>query len=70
MRAPDQDRRDAIIAARGVNVSVEAGAGTGKTTLLVSRVLSRLEDGVPLPRMPVITFTRKAAAELVARIRR
>ncbi len=69
MRAPDQAQRDAIVSARGVNLSIEAGAGTGKTTLLVSRVLARLEGDVPLPRLAIITFTRKAAAELVARIR-
>jgi ATP-dependent exoDNAse (exonuclease V) beta subunit len=69
MRAPDQDLRDAIVGARGVVLAVEAGAGTGKTRLLVDRVVSRLEDEVPLPRLAVITFTRKAAAELVGRIR-
>ncbi|MGQ0721421.1 MAG: UvrD-helicase domain-containing protein [Candidatus Eiseniibacteriota bacterium] len=69
MRPPDQDVRDRIVSARGVTLAVEAGAGTGKTRLLVDRVLSRLRDGVPLPRLAVITFTKKAAAELVARIR-
>jgi ATP-dependent helicase/nuclease subunit A len=70
VRAPDQDVRDRIVSARGVNLAVEAGAGTGKTTLLVHRVLSRLEGGVPLPRLAIITFTRKAAAELTGRIRK
>ncbi|HMB71380.1 MAG TPA: UvrD-helicase domain-containing protein, partial [bacterium] len=69
MRAPDQDLRDRIVGARGVVLAVEAGAGTGKTRLLVDRVVSRLADGVPLPRLAVITFTKKAAAELVGRIR-
>jgi ATP-dependent exoDNAse (exonuclease V) beta subunit len=37
--APDQDHRDGAIRARGVNVLVDAGAGTGKTTLLVGRLV-------------------------------
>ena len=70
MRPPDQETRDRIVAARGITQAVEAGAGTGKTRLLVDRVMSRLEDGVPLPRLAVITFTKRAAAELVGRIRK
>jgi len=66
----DQSVRERVLDARGTCLHVEAGAGTGKTTLLVERVLRRLEDGVPLPRLAVITFTKKAAAELVARLRR
>lgn len=68
MRAPDQDVRDRIVAARGTNLAVEAGAGTGKTTLLVERVTDLVRTGTPLSRLAVITFTRKAAAELEARL--
>jgi ATP-dependent helicase/nuclease subunit A len=70
MRAPDQDVRDRIVAARGVNLAVEAGAGTGKTTLLVERVVDLVRGGTPLSRLAVITFTRKAAADLEARLLR
>ncbi len=68
MIAPDRGIRDRIVAARGVNLAVEAGAGTGKTTLLVRRVLSLVEGGTPLARLAIITFTRKAAAELESRL--
>ena len=52
-------------------VLVEAGAGTGKTTLLVERILHLIRaDGVRLGEIAAITFTRKATAELKDRIRR
>ena len=35
----DQDERDRAIAARGANLIVDAGAGTGKTKLIVDRLL-------------------------------
>ena len=72
--APDQAQRDAVIHARGVNVITDAGAGTGKTTLLVARLVelvAPLDGGaaIPLGRIAAITFTRKAAGELRLRIR-
>ena len=51
-------------------VFVSAGAGTGKTAVLVERVLARIDAGTPLDRILVITFTERAAAELRARVRR
>ncbi len=49
---------------------VEAGAGTGKTTLLVDRLVSALARGVTdAPGLVAITFTERAAAELQIRIR-
>ncbi len=50
---------------------VEAAAGTGKTTLLIRRVLSILRSGrATLPQIAAITFTEKAAGELKVRLRR
>ena len=49
---------------------VAAGAGTGKTSLLVARyVRALLEDGLGIEDLPTVTFTRKAAAEMKSRIR-
>ena len=49
---------------------VEAGAGTGKTTLLVNRILHIIQTGkADLPQIVAITFTEKAAAELQQRLK-
>jgi ATP-dependent exoDNAse (exonuclease V) beta subunit len=70
----DQAERTRAIVERERNVIVEAGAGTGKTTLLVKRILHLIapeDDGArfPLDRVAAITFTRKAAGELKLRLR-
>jgi DNA helicase II / ATP-dependent DNA helicase PcrA len=46
---------------------VLAGAGTGKTTTLTARVARLLERGVPAHRVLLLTFTRRAAAEMLGR---
>src|SRR5439155_5200914 len=46
---------------------VVAGAGTGKTRTLTSRVASLLERGVPPERVLLLTFTRRAAVEMLTR---
>ncbi|NLZ32586.1 MAG: UvrD-helicase domain-containing protein [Firmicutes bacterium] len=52
------------------NYWVEAGAGTGKTTLLIRRLLNIIVQGAArLEEVVAITFTEKAAAELKARLR-
>jgi len=52
------------------SLTVEAGAGTGKTTLLVDRILSLLSSQkASLDQIVAITFTEKAAGELKIRLR-
>ena len=65
----DAEARALIISATGETLFVEAGAGTGKTTALVSRILALVEDGIPVSQVAAITFTEKAAAELADRVR-
>ena len=71
---PDQAERDRAIACRASNLLVDAGAGTGKTTLIVARLLEMIapkDDGpaLPLERVAAVTFTRRAAGELRFRVR-
>lgn len=47
---------------------VEACAGSGKTWLLVSRIIRALLDGTPPSRILAITYTRKAAREIEERL--
>jgi len=60
----------AAIAARGPGTFVSAGAGTGKTTVLVERFARAVvDDGLDVGSVLVITYTDRAAGELRARIR-
>lgn len=47
---------------------VLAGPGTGKTRTLVARILRLLEEGVGARRVAALTFTRRAATEMDARL--
>lgn len=71
---PDHAQRQAAIRERDRNVWIDAGAGTGKTSTLVNRVvnlIAPLEEATPLAldRIAVLTFTRRAAGELKLKIR-
>lgn len=53
------------------DVLIAAGAGSGKTKVLTERVIKLvLEDGIPLQRLLLLTFTNAAAAEMKQRIRK
>lgn len=65
----DRHQRDAVNARSAAATNVVAGAGTGKTTVLVERFLKLVrEDGVSPDRILALTFTLKAAAEMRHRI--
>lgn len=52
------------------NVIVSAGAGSGKTFVLTSRVLRKVNEGVNLDEFLILTFTNAAAKEMRTRIKR
>jgi ATP-dependent helicase/nuclease subunit A len=65
---PDIDVRNEIKNNLDVNILVEAGAGSGKTTSIVSRMVSLIVSGkCSIENIAAITFTRKAAQELKER---
>ncbi len=67
----DQHHRDRIQSSLDENLFVEAGAGTGKTTALVGRIVTLITSGQgQMAGLAAITFTEAAAAELRDRVRR
>ncbi|MCV7421388.1 UvrD-helicase domain-containing protein [Mycobacterium yunnanensis] len=65
----DKTARDAVVNELERTLFLEAGAGSGKTSCLVGRFVALVESGIPADHIAAITFTEKAAAELVDRIR-
>lgn len=55
---------------RNKNIIISAAAGSGKTRVLVDRVISlMLDEKVPIDKMIIVTFTNKASIEMKDRIR-
>ena len=71
----DNDIRKLAVSEQDKNIVVTAGAGTGKTTLLVNRMLHLLlghkrfqTEESPILRIVAMTFTEKAASEMKIRL--
>lgn len=65
------EEQQSVIDARNSNLLVSAAAGSGKTAVLVERILQRVMDPkapVDIDRMLIMTFTRAAAAEMKSRL--
>ena len=61
-----------VIETRGRNILVSAAAGSGKTAVLVARILSRIcdrEDPANIDELLIVTFTKAAANEFYERFR-
>lgn len=63
----DEQRR-ALESPYSSSAVVVAGAGAGKTKLLVARAAALIKAGADPQRVAVVTFTRKAAAEIQSRL--
>ncbi|MBZ9934456.1 ATP-dependent helicase, partial [Mesorhizobium sp. BR1-1-5] len=50
------------------NTLVLAGAGSGKTKTIVARAAYLIDKGVPANEIQIVTFTRRAASEIVTRV--
>ncbi len=60
-----------VISLRGRNILVSAAAGSGKTAVLVERIIGLITDeaaGVDIDQLLIVTFTNAAAAEMRERI--
>ena len=65
------EEQQRVIGARGNNLLVSAAAGSGKTAVLVERIIGRIldpADPVDLDELLIVTFTRAAAGEMKERI--
>ena len=64
---PSQEQAASV---RGRPLLVSAAAGSGKTRVLVERLMRYVDDGADIDEFLIITYTRAAAAELRGRILR
>ena len=65
------EEQQKVISLRDRNILVSAAAGSGKTAVLVERILSKICDPkkpVDIDRLLIMTFTRAAAGEMKERI--
>lgn len=61
-------QQQAAVDHTGAPLLIVAGAGTGKTKTLAARVCRLLDDGADPSRILLLTFTRRAASEMLARV--
>ncbi len=63
---PEQTK---VIELHDRNILVSAAAGSGKTAVLVERIVKMVENGCDIDRLLVVTFTNAAAMEMRERLR-
>ena len=64
------EQQQAAIEADNHTILVSAAAGSGKTAVLIERIVTLLKKGYQLDRMLIVTFTKAAASEMRERLNR
>ena len=69
MKTKWTNEQKAAITQKGSNILVAAAAGSGKTAVLVERIIRKiLDDQIDIDKILVVTFTNAAASEMRERI--
>ena len=62
------EEQQAVIDARECNTLVSAAAGSGKTAVLVERIIQMVSSGIDIDHLLVVTFTKAAASQMKEKI--
>ena len=68
LRLTDHEARRAAMLDHDRSILVEAGAGSGKTSLMAGRIAMMLAAGIPPKSIVAVTFTELAASDLLLRV--
>ena len=68
MKVEFTQEQQAVIDARKCNVLVSAAAGSGKTAVLVERIIKMVREGIDIDHLLVVTFTKAAASQMKEKI--
>jgi len=70
MKLNEQQEAAAHYSGDATNILVNAGAGCGKTRVIVARVIHLVKSGTDASRLLLMTFTNKAAKEMKSRLKK